>query len=181
VVIAMRYDQVNLFYRWMRRLAGTAPMSFIYARTLHHLDRLVFRLTRQRHTFASWVSGLPVVMLTTTGARTGQPRTLPVLGLPDGDRIAVIASNYGQRHHPSWYHNLRAHQAATVGVDGVAWQARAREVTGEERERLWRLGLEIYPAWSAYEKRAANRRIPIMVLTPVHGPAPWPARVAEGA
>jgi deazaflavin-dependent oxidoreductase (nitroreductase family) len=170
----MRYDQANLIHRWMRRLAGTAPMSFIYARTLHHLDRLVFRLTRHRHTFANWVSGLPVVMLTTTGARTGQPRTLPMLGVPDSGRIVVIASNFGQRHHPSWYYNLRAHAAATVGVDSVTQQVRAHEATGEERERLWRLGLEVYPAWSAYERRAANRRIPVVVLTPVRDPAPDP-------
>lgn len=58
-------------------------------------------------------------MLTTTGARTGQPRTLPVLGLPDGDRFVVIASNFGQRHNPAWYHNLRAHPQATVTANGV--------------------------------------------------------------
>ena len=77
-------------------------MSRLWARTLHHLDRLVFRLTKERHTFANLISGLPVVMLTTTCAKSGKPRTLPVLGMPDGARTCIIASNWGQHRHPGW-------------------------------------------------------------------------------
>lgn len=91
-------------------------MSWVYVRVLHHIDRPLYRLTRGRHSFVSLVSGLPVVMLTTTGARTRQQRVSPVVGLPDGDNLAVIASNWGQRHHPAWYHNLRACPEATVTV-----------------------------------------------------------------
>jgi hypothetical protein len=82
-------------------------MSWLYGRVLHHIDRLVYRLTRDRHTLGSWVAGLPVVMLTTTGAKTGQQRTSPVIGVPNGDNLVVVASNWGrlvlrhQRPHPS--------------------------------------------------------------------------------
>lgn len=162
----LRYDDANLIYRVMRWQAGTAPMAWFWAHTLHHVDRPVFRLTRGRHTFASLVSGLPVIMLTTVGARSGRLRTVPVLGLPDGDAMVVVASNYGQRRHPSWYHNLRGEPRAWISVRGLTRSVVAREAEGEERERLWRRGLEVYPGWTGYERRAFNRRIPVMVLTP---------------
>jgi deazaflavin-dependent oxidoreductase (nitroreductase family) len=138
-------------------------MSWLYVRVLHHLDRL----TRGRHTLSSWLSGLPVVMLTITGAKTGQQRTSPVIAVPDGDNLVVIASNWGQRQHPAWYHNLRAHPRATVTVGGVSRRVQAHEASGEERERLWQRDLEAYPGRAAYERRAGNRRIPVVVLAPV--------------
>jgi deazaflavin-dependent oxidoreductase (nitroreductase family) len=160
----VRYGEANGLRRFLRRAAVTAPGSWFAARAMHHLDRATFGATRGRHTFASLLTGLPVVMLTTTGARTGRQRTLPVLGLPDGDSLVVIASNYGQDHHPAWYHNLRAYPVATVTVGGATYHVHAYEATGAERERLWRRGLEVYPGWSAYQRRARNRRIPVVVL-----------------
>jgi deazaflavin-dependent oxidoreductase (nitroreductase family) len=165
---AVTYEEANPIKRFMRRLASLAPISWLFARVLHHIDRPIYRLSRGRYTFTSWVSGLPVVMLTSTGARTGQQRTFPVLGLPDGDNLAVIASNYGQRHNPAWYHNLRAHPAATVTVGGVTRRVQAHEVIGGEWERLWQQALEVYPAWAAYERRAAPRHIPVIMLAPVN-------------
>jgi deazaflavin-dependent oxidoreductase (nitroreductase family) len=162
----MIYTEANSFYRFMRNFAATRPVSWLFARTLHHVDRPVFRLTEGRHTFASLVSGLPVVMLTTTGARSGKRRTWPLLGFPDGERMIVIASNYGQLHHPSWYYNLLAHPEAEIDVEGTTWRVVAREAQGEERRRLWQRGLEVYPGWSGYERRSGERRIPVMVLSP---------------
>jgi len=72
-----------------------------------------------------------VVLLTTTGAKTGQQRTLPVIAVPDGDNLVVIASNRGQRQHPAWYYNLPAHPEGTVTVGGASWRVQAREATGE--------------------------------------------------
>jgi deazaflavin-dependent oxidoreductase (nitroreductase family) len=131
---------------------------------MHHIDRPVYRLTGGRHTFASLVSGLPVVMLTTTGARTGVPRTVPVLGLPTAHGLAVIASNYGQPHHPAWYHNLRANPEGEVTVEGVTRPFRATEAEGDVRARIWRESLKVYPGYSQYERRAPNRQIGVFVL-----------------
>lgn len=144
-------------------------MAWIFARTQHHLDGWIFRLSKGRQTASTALSGIPVVMLTTTGARSGEQRTMPVVGLPDGDDLVVIASNFGKPHHPAWYHNLRAHPLATVTTEGATQQMRAREVGGEERERLWRMAVEVHPGWKLYERRAtsARRRIPILVLSPV--------------
>jgi deazaflavin-dependent oxidoreductase (nitroreductase family) len=165
----VRYREANQVQRFLRWSATTAPMSWLYLRMLHHLDRLSYRLTRGRHSLSSWLSGLPVVMLTTTGARTGQQRTAPVIAVPDGVNLVVIASNWGQRQHPAWYHNLRAHPEATVTVGGIARQVRAHEAIGEERDRLWQQDLEVYPGRTTYALRAANRPIPVMVLAPVNG------------
>ena len=167
----MIYTESNPFYRFVRNVAATRPVSWLFARALRHVDRPLFRLTKGRHTFASLVSGLPVMMLATTGAKSGGRRTLPLLGFPDGDRIVVIGSNYVQRYHPVGYHSLFAHPEAEIEVEGTTRRVVAYAAEGEERDRLWRRGLEVYPGWSGYERRAGERRIPVMVLSPVHEPA----------
>ena len=111
---------------------------------------------------------MPVVMLTTTGARTGERRTLPVLALRDGETLVVIASNFGQPHHPAWYHNLRAHPRAAITVDRVTREFEARELAGAERERCFQLGIEVNPGWVQYRRRVGSRRIPVLRLTPLY-------------
>jgi len=163
----LSFERANALQRLLRRFAASGPGSWLFARMLHHIDRPVYRWTRGRHTFASLVAGIPVVMLTTTGARSGQPRTVPLLGLPTDDGLAVIASNFGQRRHPGWYHNLAAHPEGTVSVDGQTRRFRAVEVDGERRQRIWDTGLRVYPGWSQYEVRASQRTIAVFVLEPV--------------
>jgi len=106
-------------------------------------------------------------MLTTTGARSGQPRTVPVLGLPTAEGLVVIASNFGQQQQPAWYYNLRANPEGSVVVDGHSRRFRAVEVEGDRRRRIWEEGLRVYPGWSQYERRAAHRRIGVFILDPV--------------
>jgi deazaflavin-dependent oxidoreductase (nitroreductase family) len=151
-------------HRALRRFAATAPGSWLFARIQRQIDRPVFRLTRGRHTFSSLASGLPVVMLTTTGARSGAQRTVPVIGLPTPDGLAVIASNYGQERHPSWYYNLRANPEGHVSVGGARSAFRAEEAQGDVRARIWQEALNVYPGWSQYERRASHRKIAVFVL-----------------
>ena len=173
----MRYDEANWLQRGLRALPGQGWVIWFFSRALRPLDRAAFRISGGRHTLVSLLSGLPVVMLTTTGARSGQARTLPVLGIPDGERTVVLASNWGQQRHPSWYHNLRADPRASVTARGVTTPVRASEATGEERDRLWLRGLDYYPVWRVYQSRAGDRRIPIIILTPdTRNAAPPPSR-----
>lgn len=161
----MLYREAGTVRRQVRRLAATAPMSWLYSHTLHHIDRFVYRVTRGRAMFTTALAGLPIILLTTRGAKSGREVTVPVIGLPvDDGAIAVVASNWGSQRHPGWYHNLFAHPEATVTVKGRRMVVRAREATGGEYGRLWQLGLAVYPGWSAYVRRAAPRRIPVMVL-----------------
>ena len=160
------YDQANFLQRVLRRFAGSGPGSWLFARALHRIDRPVYKLTQGRHTFASLLSGIPVVMFTTTGAKSGKPRTVPLLGLPTSEGLVVIASNFGQHKHPAWYHNLRADPGASVRLDGEDRTVRAVAAEGERRDRIWQEGLRVYPGWSQYERRAAHRDIAVFVLEP---------------
>jgi deazaflavin-dependent oxidoreductase (nitroreductase family) len=160
------YDRANVVQRGLRRFAASGPGSWLFARVLHRIDRPFWRLTRGRYTFSSLLSGLPVVMLTTVGAKTGRRRTVPVLGLPTQNALAVIASNFGQDHHPAWYHNLRCHQDAEIVVNGTRQLVQAVEAEGQRRAEIWEEGLRIYPGFRQYERRAAHRDIAVFVMQP---------------
>lgn len=161
---AKTFEQTNAVQRATRRVVALGPASRLGAGLFHRIDAPVFRWTRGRYSATSIVTGLPAVLLRTTGARSGERRVSPVLGLPTADGLVVIASNYGQSRHPAWCHNLRAHPDAEVVVKGIRHRVRAVEVDGAQRERIWREALTVYPGWDAYERRAANRRIPVFVL-----------------
>lgn len=165
----------NPAQRVMRRIAAYTPASKLSARIAHRIDAPVFRWTRGRHTAASIMTGLPVVLLKTTGARSGERRSTPVLSFPTADGLVVIASNYGRQRHPAWCYNLRANPDCEVVAGGVRRRSRATEVEGAIRERIWGEALTVYPGWDAYERRASSRLIPVFVLTDPgseNGPAP---------
>jgi deazaflavin-dependent oxidoreductase (nitroreductase family) len=163
---SVSYDRANVVQRSLRRFAASGPGSWLFARLLHRIDRPFYRVTRGRYTFSSLVSGLPVVMLTTVGAKTGQRRTVPVLGLPTQNTLAIIASNFGQSRHPAWHYNLRRHQDAEIVVNGTRRRVRAVEAQGQRRTEIWEEGLRIYPGFKQYERRAAHREIAVFELKP---------------
>lgn len=163
----VRVPPSNKFYRFMQRVGSSGVMPWINARLMHRLDGVMLRRTRGRWAMPGLFAGLPLITLTTIGARSGRRRTNLVVGLPDGDAIIVVASNWGEPQHPSWYYNLRANPAVMVAYRGRAGYYIAREATEAERERLWSMGDAIYRGYAAYRRRASNRRIPILILTPV--------------
>jgi deazaflavin-dependent oxidoreductase (nitroreductase family) len=163
----LSYSKANPLQRLIRRFASSGPGSWIFSRVAHRIDKPIYRLTKGRHTFASLVSGLPVVMLTTTGAKSGKQRTVPVLGLPTEGGLAVIASNFGQEHNPGWYYNLRANPEGEVAVEGERRRFRAVEADGDRRRLIWDAGLGVYPGWTQYERRASHRHIAVFVLEAV--------------
>lgn len=110
----------------------------------------------------------PLLLLTTTGARTGRRHTTPVMYLPDGDRLVVFASVMGAPSHPDWYHNLVAHPDVTVEVGAESFQATARVAAGEERARLWAKAAEQYPFLTEHQAKT-SRQIPVVVLAPKAG------------
>jgi deazaflavin-dependent oxidoreductase (nitroreductase family) len=146
-------------------------MAWLFARVLHHLDAPVLHQTRGRRSVSSALTGLPIVELTAVGARTGQPHTLPIIGVPDGDRLVLVASNYGQPRNPGWYYNLKANPRCSVLFRGRRYEMEAYEADGEERERLWELDVSVYPPRTQYARRAVSRRIPVMVLRPAPPPS----------
>ena len=107
--------------------------------------------------------GVPLLLLTTVGARSGQPRTMPMTYLRDGDRLVVFAANGGRENHPGWYHNLLSNPAARVEVSTETYDVPATEVVGAERERLWAQQLQHTPYFAGFQERA-GRPIPVISL-----------------
>lgn len=104
-----------------------------------------------------------LILLTTTGAKSGQPRTVPVAYSKDGDRLVIVGSKGGGPTHPDWYHNLLANPIVTVEQGSERFQARASVVTGEERDQLYARHAELMPGFAEYPKKT-TRQIPVVVL-----------------
>jgi deazaflavin-dependent oxidoreductase (nitroreductase family) len=150
----------------VHEIASTRPGAWLFSHAAHRVDRVFIQRSGGRRSLTSALSGLPVVTLTATGAKSGRPRSVPLVGIEDGERVVLIASNFGRAHHPAWYHNLRANPEATLSVRGHTRSYVAREANDAEREDYWRQAVELYVGYGAYKKRTGGRRIPIMVLTP---------------
>lgn len=136
--------------RFPRPLAAFASTKWgrNLARSLYTpLDKLVYRATGGRRGLSPPSS---VLLLTTTGRKTGQPRQVPVLYLTEGPNLWVVASNYGGERHPGWSANLLANPDATVTVRGSDRPVRARLASDDEKKTLWPRLLELYPTWKAY-------------------------------
>lgn len=159
-----------LWQRLIKRLVSLKPLAWLFARLLHHVDLRVLRWTKGRASLTSALTGLPIVTLTTIGAKSGLPRNLPLVGIPHGEEIVIIGSNFGQKHHPAWVHNLRVHPQAEVTLHGVRRTYRARQVEGEAREQLWRMAVHYYPGYENYRRWAGKREIAVFVLTPIDEP-----------
>jgi len=149
----------------IHRFLMMKPVSAFLAKVLQPIDELALRLTNDRHSVAELV-GLPILRLTTIGAKTGQPRVTPLVGLADGRQIALIASSFGRAHNPGWYYNLKAHPECTVVFNGRSGKYIARETEGDEYWHFWRMAVSLYAGYEKYKERAAHRHIPVMVLEP---------------
>ena len=110
-----------------------------------------------------WRDGVPTLLLTTTGRRTGNKTTTPLIFGTDGDRYVVVASKGGAPEHPGWYRNLAKNPEVELQVRADRFAARARTAEGEERERLWRTMAQIWPPYDEYARKT-DRVIPVVVL-----------------
>jgi deazaflavin-dependent oxidoreductase (nitroreductase family) len=166
----MTRRKYSLANRIVQKTASTRPGAWFFARTLHRFDRLALKMSGNQFTLSSLLGGLPIVMVTTTGARSGLPRTLPLIAVLDETepgKLALIATNWGQQQYPAWYYNLRAHPQATVSLKGQAAAYTAHEAEGDEYEKFWQAAAATYIGYPFYKERiAGGRRIPIMILTP---------------
>lgn len=124
---------------------------------------LVYRLTEGR-IGGRWGKA-PILLLTTTGRRTGEPRTTPVLYLDDGDAFVVVATNDGAPRNPAWYRNLQANPQAEVQIRSDRIPVRAEDVVPAERNRLWPRLLDIYPNYER-DQRRTDRELPVVILRP---------------
>ncbi len=126
-----------------------------------NLHRAVYRVTNGR--VGAQLVGRPMLLLTTTGRRSGEPRTTPLSYLRDGDDCIIVASNNGADRHPAWWLNLDASPKAQIKVGREGWEVEALVASGDEYERLWPMLLDYNPRYAGY-KAKTDRNIPVVIL-----------------
>ncbi|MFI5781022.1 nitroreductase/quinone reductase family protein [Nocardia sp. NPDC051570] len=156
-------SRATLFSRLASRFAATKPGSFVI-RKLTPLDRKLLERTAGRYTVLGPI-GVPVILLTTTGRKSGEPRTSPLLFVHDGDVLYVIGSNFGQAQHPAWTANLLARPEGRVAIAGERIAVRARLIEDPaQQEDVFARFVETTPAYAAYRGRT-TRDLRIFALT----------------
>ena len=155
----------NAFQRLLHRIVSIRPLVPFFAKYMHVIDFHALRFTGGRRTLSE-LAGWTIIQLTTTGAKTGQQRTMPLLAGIEGGKIALIASSFGRERNPGWYYNLKAHPECKVVYKGISLAYVACEVNGEEYDKYWNLVSSNYVGYEKYRRRAAHRRIPVMLLEP---------------
>jgi deazaflavin-dependent oxidoreductase (nitroreductase family) len=152
--------------RALQWLGSRRAGAWVFARTLHRVDGALLRLSDGRWTLTETLAGLPTVVLTTTGARTGKARARPVVAVVTGEQVAVIGSNYGRPMHPGWVHNLAAEPRASVSRGRRTVPVVAREAGSEEAEAIWEAARAMYRGFRRYPEWPAGRTIRVFVLEP---------------
>ena len=155
--------------RWQKliqKFASSKVGAWVFSRVLHYFDNVILKLTNNQKSLTSILSGVPVVVLTTIGAKSGKPRSVPLLALIKGERVVLIASNWGQAHHPGWYYNLKANPEVELSLDGQTGIYIAQDATDVERQEYWEEAVYMYAGYAEYKKRAVTRKIPMFILSP---------------
>lgn len=147
------------------KFARSRAGGLAYTSVLHHIDQLLLKATTGRCSLCLGSRFNPdVVLLTCISAASGKERNIPLLSTPiSGREVALIASKFGARQHPSWYNDLKANPACTLTNLGRSIHCTAREVEGEERKQYWLAAINHYSGYAAEQQRT-RRRIPVMVL-----------------
>ena len=149
----------------MQRLVATKAGAAVHRAIAAPLDAPILRATGGRVSLAA--GAVPVLVLTSTGARSGQQRETPLVYFTDGDDVILMASNYGGARHPGWYHNLVAHPECELHIGPHGGPFVARETDGAERDRLYALAEDLYPGYSKYAQRTDGvRMIRVLRLSP---------------
>ncbi len=142
--------------------AATSRLGYVLGSQLApRVDKLLIPRTRGR---LSSMGIDKVGLVTTTGAKSGEPRSQPLTLLDDGDGLLAIGSNYGREKHPSWSANLLAHPECTVELGGPPKFFRAELLTGDERARAWATAVDVFAGYENYRKRCAPREIRVFRL-----------------
>jgi len=156
----------NPAQRLVQAVASTRPGAWTLSKFLHLLDKGTWSMARGRGSMTGVLTGLPVVMVTTTGARSGKQRSMPLLAIPAGDDLALVAGNWGGATAPGWSYNLDANPAASVARKGITVEVTARRADLDEAEQIMDTAASIYGGYPKYQQRASHRDIKVYVLEP---------------
>lgn len=162
--LGYRHHDANVFQRGVQAFASTRPGSWLFSKLLRHLDGAVLRMSRGRHTLPGLLAGLPVLDLTTTGRKSGQPRTSHLISVPLGDDLALLGTNFGQPRTPAWVLNLEAEPRASVHFRNTHVGVIARPATPDERTRVMARSAGVYGGYQKYQQRISGRDVRVFVL-----------------
>jgi deazaflavin-dependent nitroreductase family protein len=162
----VRKIKPNMFQRFLHRFVMLRPVTAFFADKTHVIDNAILKLTKGKHSLSEYL-GWNIIQINTIGAKTGTLHQLVLIGLIDGDKIGLIASNFGRKPNPGWYYNLIKTPQCNVKLNGISKQFIARETDGEEYEKYWRMAVDCFAGYEKYKQRASHRKIPIMVLDPL--------------
>jgi deazaflavin-dependent oxidoreductase (nitroreductase family) len=146
-------------------MAATRKGIWAFHLYVRLIDMPISRLTKGVYIPSGNWDIMPIIYLTTTGAKSGIPRSTPVLCIPDGDKLILVGSNWGDPKNPSWAYNLRRHPRVQVRKGKMAKGFRARELLADERSPYWQKAVKFYPPYVSYEQRS-GRSLPIFLLEP---------------
>ena len=155
--------EANAVQRALQRFGGTAFGTAVISGVIGPLDRMVHRSTQGRATAGSLFGAMPVVMLTTVGARSGERRVQPLNAIPHEGDVALVGTNFGSGKVPAWAHNLRATPEATLTYGDREFAVVATEIEEAEHDRVFAAAIRIYAGYARYRREATND-IPIFHL-----------------
>ena len=162
-----RFTPANAAQRALQALVASRGGAWVFSRILPTLDTWVQWASRNRHTVPSLLAGIPVVDLTTTGRKSGLPRTTHLIAIPYADTLALLGTNFGQQSTPAWALNLEAKPAATLSYRGTTLDVVARPASDEEHAEVLDRSEQLYIGYRKYETRIPHRRLRIFILEPV--------------
>ena len=149
--------------RGAMRIGISKPGTWWVKKVSPKVDPALTRMTKGR---VSSIPMLPILLLHHVGAKSGQPRVSPLVYFTEGHDVVLIASNYGGKKHPAWFHNVKANPEVTLEARGRKGRYRARVAEGPERERLFEQAKKNSIAYARYES-ITDREIPVVALTPL--------------
>jgi len=164
--LGYRIRPPSTLQRATRAVAATRAGAWVFARSLRHADDLIGRLTHGRTSAPELLAGLPVIDVTTTGRRSGIPRTSHLIAVPYADTLALLGTNFGQRGTPAWALNLEADPRATLHHHGTALEVVARAATEQERDAVLAASESVYGGYLTYQRRITGRRLRVFLLEP---------------
>lgn len=156
---------MNKWNRFVHRFLSRPIITRFFSRFVSQADILSLRLSKGKFSPSQIIAGWMIVTLTTTGAKSGLPRTTPLIGIKDDRQIILIASNFGRHNHPAWYYNLKAHPIASINLNGLSATYLAHEVSEEDYDKIWQIAIATNPGYDSYRQQT-HRKIPIFILEP---------------
>lgn len=165
--LGFRQPKPNALQRSLQRVGASRPGAWLFQKSLFHLDRPLYRWSKGRLSVPTITIGLPVVLLTTTGAKTRLPRTMPVSPVPFEDDLVILGTNFGQPHTPGWVFNLRSDPHATVTWRDRTVAVRAVSVPADDMPEIWDRAASAYAGFPRYRERTEGHRdVQAFVLRP---------------